>query len=262
MSAVKKAVFDKLQVYLGESRKNMADCASKDVVEKIRELDKEKDTINIMFAAAPSQNEFLENLLADKSISWEKINVFHMDEYLGNHEFVTFLRERLFDKVNLKGMFLIDGCCEDAQAECRRYADILNHTDMDIVCMGIGENGHIAFNDPHIADFKDRQTVKIVDLDEKCRMQQVNDKCFASINEVPSQAITVTIPALIHTKQIYCIVPGTTKAEAVEKTLTGDVSETCPASILRKLDYASLYLDGDSGKYVKDSGTWKEQENL
>lgn len=257
MAGVKSAVVDKLQVYLCESRKDMADYAGKDVIEKIKELDKEKDMINIMFAAAPSQNEFLENLLADTSIPWEKINVFHMDEYLGNHEFVTFLRDRLFDKVDVKEMFLLNGCCADADAECRRYADILKHTDMDIVCMGIGENGHIAFNDPHVADFEDPETVKIVELDERCRMQQVNDKCFASINKVPRQAITVTIPALIHAKRIYCIVPGDAKAEAVKRTLQEGVSEACPASILRKLDYASLYLDSDSGKYVKDSGIWK-----
>lgn len=262
METVKTAKIDQLQVYLCESREVMAACAARDVIHKIKELAKQKDTINMMFAAAPSQNEFLENLAKDTSIPWEKVNAFHMDEYLGNHKFAAFLKQKLFDKVKLKNTFLLNGCCNNPEEECNRYAGLLKKSEMDIVCMGIGENGHIAFNDPHIADFHDLESVKVVELDEKCRVQQVNDGCFTSIDKVPAYAITITVPALIHANQIYCIVPDIAKADAVSRTLSGEISEECPASVLRNLNYAMLYLDCDSGKKVRGSVEWEKTERL
>lgn len=251
MGAMKTAKFDKLKVCLCDSREEMAARAAEDVRRRIGELSRQKDTINMMFAAAPSQNEFLENLACDVSIPWEKINVFHMDEYLGNRKFASFLREKLFDRVHPKNVYLLDGCCPDPEEECKRYTALLEKTEMDIVCMGIGENGHIAFNDPYIADFCDSRTVKVVKLDEKCRVQQVNDGCFLCLDEVPAYAVTVTVPALIRTEKICCIVPGCTKADAVYRALSGEIGESCPASVLRRLDYATLYLDGDSGKRIR-----------
>ena len=138
----------------------------------------------------------------------------------------------------------------DPQAECERYGALLKAHPCDIVCMGIGENGHIAFNDPPVADFNDPAAVKVVALDEICRRQQVNDGCFASIGDVPTHALTLTVPTLVSARKVFCIVPAPTKANAVKAALTGDVSTACPASILRRHPDAILYCDADSAKYI------------
>jgi glucosamine-6-phosphate deaminase len=141
-----------------------------------------------------------------------------------------------------------DGKTPEEQID--RYSELLKKYPVDVTFMGIGENGHIAFNDPHVADFADKKSVKIVDLDEKCRMQQVHDGCFESIDVVPKYAVTLTIPALMRAKSIFCIVPAKTKADAVKNTVLGEISEECPASILRIHQDASLYIDADSGRYI------------
>ena len=136
------------------------------------------------------------------------------------------------------------------EAECRRYTEILKNNPTDIVVMGIGENGHIAFNDPPVANFKDTLTVKVVELDEVCRNQQVNDGCFPSIDRVPTHAMTLTCPTLTSADYLFCIVPAPTKANAVYHTLNDEISESCPATILRTHKNAVLYLDGDSSKLI------------
>lgn len=255
MSIIKEMTVDKLKVKVYSSRDEMGKGAAADVTNKIKELLAEKDEINMLFAAAPSQNEFIASLLADKDIDWTKINAFHMDEYIGLSDdapqrFGNFLKERIFSKVPFKSVHYINGGAKDVDAECERYTQLLKQNPIDIVCMGIGENGHIAFNDPHVAFFDDEKWVKVVDLDMKCRTQQVNDGCFANIDEVPTHAITLTIPALVATEYAYCIVPAPTKAEAVKNTVEGPITEDCPASILRKHDNAILYTDPDSAKHI------------
>lgn len=255
MNIIKEKQVDKLKVKIYATRQDMGEGAAKEAAAKIKELIASKGEINIVFAAAPSQNEFLASLIADKEIDWGKINAFHMDEYVGiskdaSQAFSNFLRDRIFGKVPFKSVNYIDVSAEDPEQECERYAALLKEYPADIVCMGIGENGHIAFNDPPVADFNDKKTVKVVELDHKCRQQQVNDGCFATLDDVPKYAITLTIPALMSGKYIFCIVPGKTKTEAVTNTVNGEISTACPATILRTHDNAILYVDRDSGKDI------------
>ena len=144
----------------------------------------------------------------------------------------------------------LNGNSADLEAECERYTNLLKKYPADIACMGIGENGHIAFNDPHVASFNDPRMVKVANLDDQCRQQQVNDGCFDTVADVPKRALTLTIPALISVKNIFCIVPGKTKAEAVARIINGSIDESCPASILKAHDNAILYLDKDSAREI------------
>ena len=202
---------DQLFVRVFDTRAEMGDAAAKDISAGIKETLKDRDTVNMIFAAAPSQSEVLERLASDKTIPWERVRAFHMDEYIGlpsdaPQGFGNFLRERLFSKVPLLSAEYINGCAADVDAECARYAALLKEYPADIVVMGIGENGHIAFNDPGVADFRDPAVIKPVLLDEICRNQQVHDGCFPDINAVPTRAVTITLPALISAPRIFCIV--------------------------------------------------------
>ena len=241
---------DKLSVNVYNTRRNMGVAAAADVAACIKAELAVKPEIYMIFAAAPSQNEMLEALIAEEGIEWNRIHALHMDEYVNlsadaPQGFGNFLRRAIFDKVPFASVNLI-GTDADSQATCARYDALLSEHPVDIVCMGIGENGHIAFNDPHVADFNDPLKIKKVDLDLKCRQQQVNDGCFASLDEVPTHALTLTIPTLYNVKNIFCVVPAATKAEAVKNTVTGPISEACPASILRTHENAVLYTDADS----------------
>ena len=255
MAIVKTEQVDKLNVKVYQTREEMGRAAAEEAAAAIRAAIAAKGEINMIFAAAPSQNEFLAHLIADKSIEFTKINAFHMDEYIGlpadaPQGFGNFLRERLFDRVPFKTVNTIDSTAADPEAECRRYAALLQAHPCDIVCMGIGENGHIAFNDPHVADFGDKAAVKVVALDETCRQQQVNDGCFARLDDVPTHALTLTIPTLTAPEAVFCIVPAKTKANAVYAALRGGITEACPASILRRHANATLYCDADSAARV------------
>lgn len=242
---------DNLLVKTYASRNDMGKAAATDIKERIVSLLQTKNEINIIFAAAPSQNEVLEYLINDKDIEWSKINAFHMDEYIAlgkedaDKSFGTFLTEHIFAKVPFKSVNLINAT-NTAKDECKRYSALLKRYPTDIVVMGIGENGHIAFNDPPVADFADTEIIKPVALDEICRQQQVNDGCFPSIDRVPTHALTLTCPTLFSGKYLFCIVPAATKAQAVYDTINGEISEKCPATILRKHKNAVLYLDNDS----------------
>ncbi|WP_293738827.1 glucosamine-6-phosphate deaminase [uncultured Parabacteroides sp.] len=249
---------DKLLIKIFDNRSEMGVNAAKDVAECIRSLLDNKDCVNMIFAAAPSQNDFLEELLKKAGIDWTRVNAFHMDEYIGLEmgaiqSFGTFLKERIFDKVPFKSVNYINGQAINTSDECLRYAALLDQYPVDIVCLGIGENGHIAFNDPHVAHFDDREKVKIVSLDDKCRMQQVHDGCFSTLERVPVSAFTLTIPALMAAKYMFCIVPSKTKNVAVFKTINGPISESCPASILRTKENTVLYLDADSSVLLNKS---------
>ncbi len=246
----------KLKVNIYENRTEMGAGAAKDVSRKIKELLAYKQGfVNIIFAAAPSQNELLYYLSQEKGIDWSRVNGFHMDEYVGisqtsPHSFSSFLRKNIFDKIPLHAVYYMNGCAEDVTAECDRYATLLKEYPPDIVCMGIGENTHIAFNEPHTADFNDPLLVKVITLDETSRRQQVHDGCFAEISAVPTSAITLTIPALLLASSIYCVVPGKNKALAVYQTLHNDASEKYPSTSLKKHFDAKLYLDRDSAEHL------------
>ncbi|WP_332369197.1 6-phosphogluconolactonase [Spirosoma telluris] len=184
-------------------------------------------------------------------IAWERVNAFHMDEYIGLSDdapqrFGNFLKTRLFDKVPLNAIYYINGN-NDPGLECKRYEALLHEHPTDIVCMGIGENCHIAFNDPHVAHFNDPVFVKKVGLDITSRWQQVHDGCFATLEQVPEYALTLTIPALIKAPVIFCMVPAAHKAEAIQHTVTDAISEEYPSTMLRQHDNATLFIDQDSG---------------
>lgn len=252
---IKQGKIDNLEYRVYDSRYNMGYAASKDVAFTIKKLLNEKDEISIIFAAAPSQNELLQFLVADKTIDFRRVNAFHMDEYVGLNSnapqaFGQFLRDRLFDKVPFKSVNIINGTADNIESECERYAALLGEAKPDIVCMGIGENGHIAFNDPHVAYFNDKKAVKVVSLDEVCRNQQVNDGCFEDISLVPTHAVTLTIPTLVSPEYVFCVVPAATKANAVYTLINGEIGEYCPCTILRKHNNAILYTDKDSASRI------------
>ncbi len=240
---------EELTTYVYEDRAKMGKAAAQAAALAIRRTVEEKGEANVIFAAAPSQNEMLEALLAE-DIDFSKVNGFHMDEYMGlgpgdAQSFATYLTEHLFGKVTFKSVHFIDARGEVREV-CQRYEALLTKYPPDVVCMGIGENGHIAFNDPPTADFQDPAMIKIVELEEVCRKQQVHDGCFESLQKVPTHALTLTVPALMAARYIICTVPGPTKAEAVEKMLRGKVGEHCPATALRRHAHAEMFLDADS----------------
>ena len=251
---MKEYKVDNLSVKIMDSRGEMGKAAAKDIHDTIIKLLAEKETINMIFAAAPSQNEALSSLVRYDDIEWPRINAFHMDEYIGlpdeRASFGKYLRDHIFWLVNFRSVNYIDYRAADPAAECERYSKLLAENPTDIVVMGIGENGHIAFNDPWVADFRDPAKVKTVKLDEICRNQQVNDGCFPDLESVPKEAVTLTCSTLAAASYQFCVVPAKTKAKAVKRTLEGEINEDCPATILRTLKAATLYLDQDSSKLL------------
>ena len=238
-----------------ETRAAMGACAGAEAAEQIRTLLAEKEEVNIMFAAAPSQNEVLAQLLAEKDIDWTRVNAFHMDEYIGispSHPagFAGFLRRAIFGKLPFKSVNYIDCTASDPYAEAERYAALLAGHPLDICVLGVGENGHIAFNDPDVADFNDPVLAKVVTMDQRSRVQQVNDGCFENLDDVPTEAITVTIPGLVGADYLYCSVPAATKAKAIGRMFSGEVALDCPATILCQTPNSFVYLDRDSAAEI------------
>lgn len=241
-----------------QTRAAMGRAAAQDVSRTIRELLETQPTVAMIFAAAPSQEEFLAALASDPGVDFTRVIAFHMDEYVGlpahaPQRFGNFLEERLFGKAPFAQVHYLDGNAPEAE-ECVRYGALLARQPIDIVCMGIGENGHIAFNDPPVADFRDPVLVKRVELDSVCRMQQVHDECFETLEDVPTHALTLTIPALMRANHHFCMVPAATKAEAVRRTVMGPIETACPASILRTGKRVILYTDADSGACLLQGG--------
>ena len=256
MAPIQQFTADRLHVNVYATRDEMGMAAAKDAAAQIQALLNTKEFVNIIFAAAPSQNEMLFHLAANDEIDWSRVNAFHMDEYVGLNEnapqrFGHFLDQAIFGKLPFHEVHYINGNASNPEEECSRYATLLEANPVDIVCMGIGENTHIAFNDPHVADFNDPSMVKLVELDEVSRMQQVHDGCFASIEEVPRMAITLTVPALMRAESIFCVVPGINKAQAIYHTINSPVSALYPSTALRQHEQARLYLDVNSVSLMK-----------
>jgi glucosamine-6-phosphate deaminase len=210
----------------------------------------QRGTARIILASAPSQSETLATLTA-AAIDWSKVTIFHMDEYLGlpaDHPqtFRAYQRAHVLPHTARATFHGIAGESDDSAAECARYAALLTVGPIDVCCLGIGENGHLAFNDPPVADFSDPALVKVVELDATCRQQQVNDGCFPTLAEVPTQALTLTIPALMSARTLICTVPGPRKAAAVVATVRGPIGTACPATAMRHHPVAALYLDSES----------------
>lgn len=254
---IKSFSVDKLPVEVYDTRQSMGEAAGKYAADAIRALLSKKEEIYIIFAAAPSQNEFLQSVSEAPGIDWSRIHALHMDEYIGLPEdapqgFGNFLRRAIFDKVPFASVDYIYAD-ESIEETCARYTDILNKHHVDIVFMGIGENGHIAFNDPGVADFNDPVAIKKVALDQKCRNQQVHDGCFAKLKDVPKYALTLTVPTLFNADKLICVVPALTKADAVRATVCGPITEACPSTIMRRHKDARMFVDSDSGKYILQS---------
>lgn len=250
--AVRIMKVDKLQARVFVDRQALGRAAGAAVAERMNELLSAKP-VSMIFAAAQSQIEFLETLIAAKGIDWSRVTAFHMDEFIGlpgtaAQSFGRWLRDRLFDPVKPGRVHYLDGMAKNVDQECARYAALLRESPPDITCMGIGENGHLAYNDPPVADFNDPKAVKQVEVDVASRRQQVNEGCFPALDAVPKTAMTLTIPTLLAAPWIYCMVPGARKAAAVKRTLEGSIATECPATILRRHDRTVLYLDRDSSK--------------
>lgn len=230
--------------------------AGKEIESCIVKIQDSQPEVRMIFAAAPSQDGMLAYLANSALIKWEKVVAFHMDEYIGLQTtspqlFASYLKENLFSKVPLKEVHLMD-TSGDIEKEMSHYAAMLNKDAIDIVCLGIGENGHIAFNDPPVADFNDPKTIKTVELENACRIQQVNDGCFPTLGEVPTRAVTLTIPTLMRGNHLFCVVLGENKSEAVKNTLIGPVSTACPASILTTHPNCTFYFNNSAVKDIPD----------
>ncbi len=254
------AVFpvDALQVRVYADRFQLGRAAALDVANALRARLLQSDRANVLFAAAASQDEFLAGLVATEGLDWSRVVGFHADEYLGlpaDHPAAhrRYLREHLFGLVGLTGDHarLIAGERTDRPLKvCLDYEDLLLHDPADIVCMGIGEHGHLAFNHPGVADFRDPVRVKVVRLDEPSRWEPVHDSGVEQIADVPTHAYTLTVPALLAAPVVAVVVPGPRLADAVLATLKGPIGETCPATALRRHPGAVLYLDRESAKLV------------
>jgi len=243
------------QVQVFPDRRAMGSAAAQAARQALNEILAGTSAARVVFAAAPSQVEFLASLVNMRDISWQRVVGFHMDEYFGltpdaPQSFGNFLRIHVFGHLPFGRVEYMDSTTRDPDAECRRYASLVKQAPIDIVFMGIGENGHIAFNDPPVADFNDRLTVKIAELDERCRQQQVNDGCFPTIDAVPRRAMTLTIPALLSASKIIVVVPGPQKAQAVHDALRGPITTACPASVLRRHPDVQMFLDVHSASQL------------
>jgi beta-glucuronidase len=247
-----QSVGQNLSVKVFTNRRLLGEAAAFQFIDHANELLRERDHIQVLFASAGSQVEFLDTLMRNRMfVDWSRINAYHLDEFVGADQdtpygFARWIRNHLIDQLPFRKFEALDGKASNLLDECKRYGDLLMAETMDIACVGIGENGHLAFNDPPVADFNDRAVVKVIDMDDACREQQFRDGVFADIGSVPQKAYTTTIPAILRSNTILCVVPGTHKAVAVWKTLRNEISTACPASILRRHTDATLFLDSES----------------
>lgn len=242
--------FDQMTAGIYESKEALGEAAAADFAGIVKRAVAERGEAAVIFASGNSQLPFLRALERHADIPWDKISAFHMDEYLGmsgDHpaSFRRFLREKIAQVFQPRVVFGMRGDAPDVQAELERYAALLEKHPPALCVMGVGENGHLAFNDPP-ADFKTEKLIHIVTLDMACRRQQVGEGHFPTIDDVPEQAISLTIHALLKPPHVMVLVPETRKAQAVKAALEGPVSEMCPASILRTQDKVKMYLDRDS----------------
>lgn len=247
---------DGLHIEVHPDKPTLSRAAARFVAEQIRAALASLGRARVIFATGASQYDFLDALCAAPDIDWSRITAFHLDEYVGiapDHpaSFRRYLQERLFDRLPFAAVHLLQGDADDPAAECRRYAALLAAAPIDIACVGIGENGHLAFNDPP-ADFHTGAGVHVVHLDEACRRQQVGEGHFPTLESVPPQALSMTVPAILEAKIISCVVPDARKADAVHCTLTGPIDPACPASALRTHAHCRLYLDRASASRLQE----------
>ncbi|HZJ18812.1 MAG TPA: glucosamine-6-phosphate deaminase [Pricia sp.] len=245
---------DNLDIAIYETPTAMGIAAADFVQRKLSDAIAKKGSANLILATGASQFKFLE-ALKDRDIEWQKITLFHLDEYKDISDshpasFRKYLKDRILDAVKPKKIHFLNGDAQDVEAEMDQYSEALKNHPIDIACIGIGENGHIAFNDPPVADFNDPKLVKLVTLDEACRNQQLGEGWFPTFEDVPEQALTLTITSILNCRAISCVVPDERKAQAVYKTLYHDISTDCPATILRRHKQTKLFLDAASASKI------------
>ncbi|MFA6845342.1 MAG: 6-phosphogluconolactonase [Sphaerochaetaceae bacterium] len=251
-----KSIMYSFKVSISSSRKEMGIAAGKCAEELLCTLLSKKETVRVIMASAPSQDDILGFLQNSIKIDWSRIEVFHMDEYVGvspddRVSFSNYLQRTLFDKHKVKAFHrIITNTNKPIQDVCDEYSKELLKNPIDLVFLGIGENGHIAFNDPSMADLKDPKIMKEVSLDEVCRMQQVHDGCFPTFDAVPKTALTLTVPTLMSGAHLVCTVPTLKKNSAVKKLLLGPVSVSCPSTAMRLHPDCNLFLDNESGRGI------------
>ncbi len=255
MTPLRTLTADDLQVEIYPSRREAGRRSAAAAAEAIGQAIAARGRAVVLFASAPSQQEVLEELIARDDIDWPRVIGLHVDEYVGAretdaHSFRKFLIDRLADKVPIGAFHGIRGEAEDWEAECLRYGKLLEEFSPDVALLGIGENGHLAFNDPPVADFDDPAAVKRVELDRRCREQQVHDGMFPRLEDVPRYALTVTLPPILRVPRLVVTVPGPTKQEAVRATLRDPISTACPATALRRHSGALLVLDQDAAALI------------
>jgi glucosamine-6-phosphate deaminase len=246
---------DDLDVRIYNTLDDLATDAALEVNALLSGALKENGSAAVILATGNSQIQFLKKLVALQGVDWGKVTLFHMDEYLGinrDHKasFRRYLRERVETLVRPKVFHYIAGDADLPLDECESYAALLRAQPIDLCCLGVGENGHLAFNDPPVARFEEKHAIKLVKLDNACKMQQVREAHFPSLEAVPPYAFTLTIPALCSARRMVCIAPEKRKAEAVRTALRGPISTECPASFLRKQKHCTLLLDNDSASLL------------
>ena len=245
-----------MDVYIGNDKQDMASAAAAMAADRVRKAIAEKGEARIIVATGASQFEFLEAFVKEPGIDWTKVTGFHLDEYVGlpaSHKasFRGYMRERFVAKTPqpLKAFNEVNGEAASPDAEIERLEKLLRAAPIDVACVGIGENGHLAFNDPP-ADFDTNRAYLVVDLDEKCRMQQVGEGWFASLEDVPKQAFSMTIKQIMWSKAIVCTCPDTRKAEAVKGALEGPVTNMLPSSIMQMHPDCGMFLDPGSASLL------------
>lgn len=248
---------DKLRIEIHPTRESAGSAAALAAANALIQLAGSIKSVAVIFATGASQLDTLHALTGTPGLPWERVRGFHMDEYIGisaGHpaSFRRYLRENLTQKVQMQEFFEIDGTAPDPEKACKDYAELLHSADPQLCLLGIGENGHLAFNDPGVADFNDPLDMKVVHLDSTCRQQQAAEGWFKNFEEVPDQAMTLTIPALFRVPKLIASVPGPRKAAIVRRTLEDSITMACPATLLRTHPNATVYLDRDSSALVQD----------
>ncbi len=253
MKPIREFQVEKLTVKVFETKEELGNAAAQAAAKYLATLQKQ-EYINLLFSTGASQFPLVDGL-REQSIEWKKIHGFHLDEYKGmsaDHpaSFRLWLRERIEKAFKPARFSYIEGNAKDADQECNRYSQLIVANPIDLAFIGIGENGHIAFNDPPVADFDDPKQVKVVLLDEDCRKQQLGEGWFPTLEDVPREALTLTIPGILRSEVIISVVPDKRKANAVKNALSGPITTACPASILRTHQNVTLYLDRDSASLL------------
>ena len=253
-----------MKVEVFDSKSELGAAAARDAAAIIRAAIGERGEASVVAATGVSQFEFLDALVGEAGIDWGRVVLFHLDEYVGLPEshpasFRRYLEERLDARVQPGAFHFIDGEAPDPREECRRLGELISRREVDVAFVGIGENGHLAFNDPP-ADFETDEPYLVVELDEACRRQQVGEGWFASLDEVPSRAISMSVRQILKARRVICVVPDARKAQAVKDCLGSEVSPHHPASVLQQHEGATVYLDRDSASLLKNHTARKDRE--